>query len=129
MTKPGVLKFTLDACAKSHPGNDCKIAIDGKKIAYGFGKLLGDEDLCGHEDAPTLTERKQRLENEQQEVSGIGKLVGEQMLATQDISELDDTHSAAIKSKLLTTITILSNHVKELRIEVTKKKKSSHFTA
>ena len=35
---------------------------DGKKIAVGYGEL-GEEDWGGLEQPPTLTERKDRIEN------------------------------------------------------------------
>ena len=41
-----------------------KISIDGKKISGGFGKSLGDVDLVGHEEKPTLQERKDNLQRE-----------------------------------------------------------------
>ena len=61
---PGFLNHSLDAFSKAHHNKDVKISIDGKKLASGFGKRLGEEDLCGFETKPTLSDRRLRFEEE-----------------------------------------------------------------
>lgn len=83
---PGILQNSLDSFATAKPASDCKLSIDGKKIAYGFGKHLGDEDLCGHEDSPTLKERKDIFEAE---MKVIASLRSELMTSALSISTVD----------------------------------------
>ena len=60
--KPGIMDRGLHAFAEVNTVQDCTLAIDRKKIAFGYGKKLGEEDLCGFEDEPTLSERQAELE-------------------------------------------------------------------
>lgn len=53
-SKPGPLHEPAMLYGEFHKGEDGQLKLDGKKIAYGFGKNLGDEDLDGHEEPPTL---------------------------------------------------------------------------
>ena len=106
---PGILQHSLDAFAKAHAGKDCKLSMDGKKLAYGFGKKLGEEDLGGYEEGPTLAERRGELE--------------EHMLATdQAIETIKEVKSAGLESlttdlkmevreKLKSVISVLSNRI------------------
>ena len=51
---PGFLNRAISMFAEVHRGKDIKLALDGKKLAFGIGDKLGEEDLCGHEQPPTL---------------------------------------------------------------------------
>ena len=53
-SKPGFLEEALTLFADMHRSKDIKLALDGKKLAYGIGQKLGEEYLCGYEACPTL---------------------------------------------------------------------------
>ena len=109
--------------AESNRGVDCKVSIDGKKLAYGFGSKLGDEDLDGHEEIPTLAERKETFTKEKEMIANLSKTLTELSVTREQISSLDDTTRNSLK-KDLSIISILSSIVQELREMVSKKKKS-----
>jgi hypothetical protein len=67
---PGLLRIPFDSFAANNADNDVKLSIDGTKIALGLEEA-GDENLGGYEVAPTLQERKTRLENEKQNISNM----------------------------------------------------------
>jgi hypothetical protein len=121
--KPGILYQALDAFASSHPGEDCKLSIDGKKLSYGYGKHLGDEDLDGHEEAPTLAERQNTF---REEASVFGQI--EDMLSGNDfqtsITSINRNKSETLKQNILTAITIVSKSIRDLRTFVVKKKRA-----
>lgn len=108
LEKTGMIKEGVGLFAKIHKG-DVKICLDGKKIAYGFGRRFGDEDLSGHEESPTLEERKQRL---QIEMSVIEKV--DSFLENLDVEFISE--SALSVADLRELVVILSNRVKDLRI-------------
>ena len=60
VSKPGVLDGGLNAFSTAYPGAECKISLDRKKIAYGYGKHHGEENLDGNEASPSLQERQRR---------------------------------------------------------------------
>ena len=55
---PGIIETNIRLAANNTERKGFKISIDGKKISGGFGKSLGDVDLVGHEEKPTLQEEK-----------------------------------------------------------------------
>ena len=126
-SKPGVLECALDAFAKAHPDADCKLSLDGKKLAYGFGKVLGDEDLDGNEEKPTLLERQTAFNNEQKDIQSVGDYVSHQLLAEETLQTLVESEREVLKSKLLSSIGILSRHVKDLREMSQKKTRALSF--
>ena len=56
--KPGFLNESLELFGEINKNKDIKLAIDGKKLAPGIGHHVGEEDLCGHEETPTLGKYK-----------------------------------------------------------------------
>jgi hypothetical protein len=66
---PGILSTNVDRFKDTN--QSYKLCIDGKLIARGFGKQHGEVDLYGHEQSPILTDRKKRLQEEQDQVSSI----------------------------------------------------------
>ena len=60
-SRPGFLEEALTLFADMHQFKDIKLAFDGKKLSYGIGKKLGEEDLCGHEASPTLGMKRSKL--------------------------------------------------------------------
>ena len=126
--QPGILHTSLNSFADNNKGKDVKISIDGKKLAYGFGKL-GDEDLCGYEQHPTLTERKNKHESHISTVDTTRKVL--KSLSTSSTSMISPTSTADVfipqedystmKNALLLTISNLSERIRELRQLVLKK--------
>ncbi|CAG2209236.1 unnamed protein product [Mytilus edulis] len=120
--KPGLLDLSLNIVSEKLKGKDVKLSIDGKKLASGFGKL-GDEDLGGHETAPTLQERQVRLDAERKEFDTKKEIVKK---ATSDgksrMDDFDAVDKITIKNAFLVSITNLSRRVKELRELIVKRK-------
>ena len=101
----GFLNISFDAFAKFHQNEDVKISIDGKKLASRFGKEFGEEDLCGFETKPTLSERKLRFQEE---------------MYTLEAAK-NDADRTSTKAALLISIAIWSVRVIKLREYVVKK--------
>jgi hypothetical protein len=117
--EPGILRTSLESFSRENPGKDVKLSIDGKKLASGLG-VLGDENLCGYEMAPTLTDRKAKLASEVDIVGSMQTLVDERSIdGCETLSEIEDTMN--MKQALLLTISNLSTRVRELRELVVKK--------
>ena len=117
---PGILKGALDAFVESK-GKDveCKISIDGKKLAYGFGRHLGDEDLGGFESSPTLNDRKIRSASELETTKElIDKL---HKMDKCDFSQIDHECQVRLVNDLKEMIHILSSRIRDLRVSVQKK--------
>lgn len=85
---PGVLQHSVETFANAYGEVDCKISLDGKKIAYGFGNKIGDENICGHEEPPTLPERQKKYENEQGLIAAIEKELIEFLTSDSDLQSL-----------------------------------------
>ncbi|CAG2219838.1 unnamed protein product [Mytilus edulis] len=103
LENPGILETSLDAFAEKNVDKDIKIAIDGKKLALGFGKT-GDENLGGFENSPTLKDRQERLANEQKTARN-----------TTELFEKEDLDRPMAKQGLLLTISNMSKRIQELR--------------
>ena len=113
---PGILNEPLKAFAKSRGKIDVKLSFDGKKLATGYGNKLGEEDIGGFEEPPTLQERKLRLEKEQQ----IFLLLKEHF--PQSANSNNVVHfSNEDKELIIKGMTVLSVRIKELRILIVKK--------
>lgn len=61
---PGFFLKSINELASYFGKRPIKIGVDGKKIAQGKGKNMGDIDCWGFETPPTLEDRKLRLQNE-----------------------------------------------------------------
>jgi hypothetical protein len=98
---------------------DVTISIDGKKLASGLG-VMGDENLCGYEMAPKLSERKAKLASELQIVDDLRTVVEEKAVdGCASVCELEN--SMNMKEAILLTISHLSSRIRELRELVVKK--------
>ena len=64
MTNPGVISDAINSFYEIHSEKDVKISIDCKNHSLGCGKNLGEEDLRGFEEHPTLEDRKEELRDE-----------------------------------------------------------------
>jgi hypothetical protein len=112
---PGLLRIPLDSFAANNAEKDVKRSIDGKQIALGLGEA-GDENLGGYEVAPTLQERKTRLENEIQNISNMKSKIELQSIdGFQSMKDLDDVDTAMLKESSLVAITHMSKRIQELR--------------
>lgn len=60
--KPGIIKSNISAFSE-HISNtvSCKLCFDGKKVAIGFGKNLGEVDVFGCQELPTLAMKQEKL--------------------------------------------------------------------
>ena len=125
--KPGIIGNSMQTFANAYPGVDCKISIDGKKIAYGFGKRLGDEDLCGHEDVPTLHDRQLQYDTEKELMTSLEKTCLAFSLDEKGFDTIPADDLSELTTKLKQMIHMLSSNVRELRVVVSKKKKALHL--
>ena len=115
MNDPGIIQTTLDIFAKKQNGEDVKLCIDGKKLAYGPGNS-GEENLCGFEMSPTLTERKDRHEDELETVRRCKNEVDERVSCGNPVKDHE-----SMKNALLISIKHMSKRVQELRELVVKR--------
>lgn len=123
--KPGILEKNIEIFSEVNAGNSCKICLDGKKIATGFGKKLGDVDLFGHEEKPTLEERETRIESEKSCIEKVSKFLSlETLKGILKVNEivLSPTKSMELLTLLHDVRLILSERLKELRKLILKKK-------
>ena len=111
-SKPGLLSIPLDEFSNNHQGQDVKLSVDGKKIAVGYGDL-GEEDLGGLEQPPTLSERKDRLASETATLKEIKITLGTEN--TESMNRLEDDVKEALRRLLLKSITNMSTRIKEIR--------------
>ena len=65
--EPGIIESTLNLFSESNPGAFVKLCFDCKKLKHGIGEGA-EENLCGHEQSPTLIERKARLKEERESI-------------------------------------------------------------
>ena len=111
---PGLLRIPLDSFAANNAEKDVKLSIDGKKIALGL-REAGDENLGGYEVAPTLQERKTRLENEIQNISNMKSKIELQLIdGFQPVRDLDDVDTAMFNESSLVAITHMGKRIQEL---------------
>ena len=110
--------------AQTNSGVDCKVSIDGKKLSYGFGSQLGDEDLNGHEQPPTLEERRAKFDKEKELVANLSKLLTELSITCEEVSSLEGVTCNSLKKDLHAIISMLSSTVQDLRAMVANKKKT-----
>ena len=108
---PGVLNEPLKAFAKSRGKVDVKLSFDGGKLATGYGKKLGEEDLGGYEEPSTLQERKLRLDEELQICLSLKKTFPQSANPNNVVNFSKEDKALIIKG-----MTVLSVHIKELRV-------------
>ena len=73
--KPGMLHHLLNLLAEQTTNTKTyKLCLDGKKINSSTSSVLGDVDLFGYEQKPTLTEKQERR-NVNSEISLTDELV------------------------------------------------------
>ena len=113
--KPGILHIPLQAFAEAKGEVHVKLSIDGQKVASGLGQM-GEEDLCGHKTAPTLSERQGRLGTETQNICAL-----KDKCQTQSATALADNKST--KQSLIVAVNHMSNRVRELRVLVVSRKR------
>ena len=94
----------------------------GKKIAYGFGKQLGDEDLCGHEDPPTLQDCQKRIKAEENLLEEMCNRIAELAIEDKELDDMVEEDLNKLKEKMMEAVDILSERVKELKTVIMKKK-------
>lgn len=92
----------------------CTISLDGKKIAQGFGKKLGDINIYGHENPPTLPERQQNHENKQGLIAAIEKELIDVLDSDSNLHSLPTKTIASIKEKRLCTIQVGSQTIRDI---------------
>lgn len=123
--RPGILTTNIDVFSIQNQGKSCKLSIDGKKIAPGFGKKLGEVDLFGHEDIPTLEQKQERLKLEKDTLLLMTDLLNK--LDQKDkihINECLDDEKQCLRQYCVSAISKLSQRLRELRTEKVKKEQA-----
>ena len=93
-----------------------------EKVAHGFGRMLGDVELYGHEPTSTLAERKERLDKEKLDIENLDtSLSHAEFLDYDQISDLSEENSNALVIKAVKLIKTLSFRIRDLRLEECKK--------
>ena len=118
VSSPGIIHDSLDAFSAIHPNKEVKLSIDGKKIAYGYGKKLGEEDLGGFEEEPKLEERKAELNSEIKTVESLCQRLN---VCEKNLNSITD--KASVINDLKKLVNSMSNRIKILRTLSVKKKR------
>ncbi len=119
---PGILTANIKKFSSEKLNKSYKVCIDGKKISSGFGRTLGDVDLFGHEESPSLTERKVRNREELSIIQQAEAIL--EALQMRDIETVECIPQSKITPLLFvfkTTTTLFSKRVQELRLLKIKK--------
>ena len=111
--KPGVIKETLDAVARTTLTNVNMMCVDGKKVNAGLDSDSGDVDMFGFENSPTVNENKSRLDAEIEMIEIMKHSLSDQA-NTRDADENDKIFS--IIEMIRALIYILTNRIKDGRI-------------
>lgn len=115
---PGIIQSNIKSVAAQHNGQNksYNLCVDGKKIAAGFGKHLGDVDLFGHESDTTLAAKKERLEIETCSIDQTKYyLSGWIERDITDLSEVTTSNKELLHKSLLDILSINTERLKELR--------------
>ena len=112
---PGVLTDTIRQLALTLRQKTIKIGVDGKKIAQGKGKEMGDIDCWGFEPTPTFQERKVRYE---QETKSVLELLDQ--LKEVEGDEVSGEKVVLIKEKLREFLVLIGRRIRNLREVVLK---------
>ena len=117
---PGILIDMIDAVSKSDPNQiqTYKMCVDGKKINAGTrGQKLGDINLWGFEDHPTLLERETRLQNDIEKVTDLYSDINLlEMKAIDYLSEASEPSKEIIHSKLKCSMSVIHDRIQDIRI-------------
>ena len=112
---PGIIIDTIEHIAKYLPSKIIKIGIDGEKNARGKGKQMGDVNCWGHEPAPTLHEKQQRLEDEKVFIQETKTNVEKCDHTGTGTDKLTTTTKVYLLQKLKSIVTVVSKRIKDLR--------------
>ena len=88
-----------------------KISLDGKQIASGFGKVLGDVNLFGHEQSPTLEDRQERFHAEDALCNELDEQLKTLEIYKENFNELLDKSKQDAYRRLLACIQVFSFHL------------------
>ncbi|KAJ8301229.1 hypothetical protein KUTeg_020216 [Tegillarca granosa] len=113
--EPGIIRYLLEKVAQDVTEDKTyKLCFDGKKINSSTSSNLGDVDLFGFEQEPTLSQRKHRLQNEAIICQKASRTF-EGLAPDQDINFLLPSVSVNIVSKMVSIIKLLGYRLKDLR--------------
>ena len=124
-SKPGILETNLDLIAKMKGNQSFKLCVDGKKISSGFGQILGDVDLFGFEDDPSLKEREVRLDEELSNVRDIENIL--EKISLRDVVQINaiqEDQQLSLRKHLLSILKTASKRLQELRLIHVKKRQA-----
>ena len=92
-----------------------------KKIASGFGNVLGKVDLYGHETPPTKKDRNNNLTAEDNLLDCvISDIQRFEDMDKDDVSDLTDDFKQMLHQQAIDAILLLSNRNKETRLAIVK---------
>ena len=110
----------IDAVSKSDPNQiqTYKMCVDGEKINAGTrGQKLGDINLWGFEDRPTLLEREIRLQNDIEKITDLYSDINLlEMKALDYLSEASEPSKEIIHSKLKCSTSVIHDRIQDFRI-------------
>ena len=91
---PGIIHSNIDTVCSdlSSTINAFNLCVDGKNIASGFGKYLGDVNLFGHESEPTFKSRTERYKIESLAIDNADKKLSSWF--ERDVTNLSELNQA-----------------------------------
>ena len=123
--KPGIILSNIKALENSScdlKSKSYKLCIDGKKISAGFGKKLGEVDLFGHESAPTLLDKQNRLNAEEMMIADTLTAIDHALeLEKENIYDLNMDARADLHRHAVDIISVITYRIKELRFSKVQK--------
>lgn len=124
-SEPGILTEMITAMSNADKTQieTFKMCVDGKKLNAGVqGQKLGDINLWGFEDNPTLQERQLKLDIDLSVVSKIKDILdSEELKDTNNLMEVSET-SKDLATEIKNSLSVLSTRIHDLRkVKVGKK--------
>ena len=119
-TRPEILTEMISKLSSFDPEQvlTYKVCVDGKKINAGVrGQALGDINLWGFEDPPTLGDRTERLNQELTVVESLKKEIELLELKSEEcFSDIEGTRRKRLLDMMHQCIHILSERIQDLRV-------------
>ena len=112
---PGILYDLLDILKGSRLCYN--LSFDGKKINAGKTKMGGDIDLFGHEDVPTLEQRKARFADEKRSIDEFQQLLENPSVYGQNFESVSSTFKMELIRNTETLCKIFFSKTKRLALK------------
>lgn len=113
---PGINTGFIAIVSSQMQNNAVKLAVDGKKIERGKGKVMGDINCLGHEHKPTLEDKKKQSK---EELSASNDLTQMLMLLCDRgidyVQNIENIQKYQIVSNMYTLLKSMAASIEQLR--------------